>query len=105
MGLNNRAVGRIAGYILGRFVKQPSGCVPVTFATMNYLGLEQREMGLQPVLADKFRHLERMSVIEKGPDRDAMVQRVADQAKDPNIGGRNSVCRFGIDGILSKIGD
>ena len=97
VGLDNRAVGRTAGYILGRFVKQPSGRVLVTSETMNYLGLEEREMGLRSVLADKFPHLEMSSVIEKGPDRDAMVKRIADQARDPNIvgiynvGGRNSV--------------
>ena len=97
VGLDNRAVGRTAGYIMGRFVKQPSGRVLVTSETMNYLGLEEREMGLRSVLADRFPHLEASSVIEKGPDRDAMVQRIADQAKDPaivgiyNVGGRNSV--------------
>ena len=54
-------------------------------------------MGLRSVLADKLPHLETSSFIENGPDRDAMVQRVAVQAKDPNIvgidsvGGRNSV--------------
>lgn len=97
VGLDNRTVGRTAGHIQGRFEKQPSGRVLITSETMNYIGLEERKMGLRSALADKFPHLEMSSVIEKGPDRDAMVQRVADQAKDPNIvgiynvGGRNSV--------------
>ena len=97
VGLDNRTVGRTAGYVLGRFAKQPSGRVLVTSETMNYLGLEEREMGLRSVLAEKFPHLEMSSVIEKGSDRDAMVQRIADRVKDPsivgvyNVGGRNNV--------------
>ena len=39
-GLDISAVGRTAGYVPGRFVEQPSGCVPVTSETTNYLGLE-----------------------------------------------------------------
>ena len=97
VGLDNRTVGRTAGYIMGRLVKHRSGRVLVTSETMDYLGLEEREMGLRSVLAEKFPHLKMSSVIEKGPDRDAMVQRIAEQAKDHNIvgvcnvGGRNSV--------------
>ncbi len=68
-------------------MKQPSWRVLGTSETMNYLGLDERETGLRSVQADKFPHLEMSSVIEQGPDRNAMVQRVADQAKDPNIVG------------------
>ena len=78
MGLDNKSVERTAGYIPGMFEKQPSGRVPGTSETMNHLGLEVREMSLRSVPADKFPLPEMSSVIEKGPNRDSMVQPIAD---------------------------
>lgn len=97
VGLDNRTVGRTAGYLLGRLVKKPKGRILVTAETMNYLGLEEREMGLRALLLEKFPNLHMSSVVEKGGNRDTMVQRVAERLADPevvgiyNAGGRNSV--------------
>lgn len=97
VGLDNRTTGRTAGYILGRLIRRSSGLILVTTETMNFLGLEEREMGLRSVLMERFPHLQMSSVIETGISRDTMVQRVAERVADPevvgvyNVGGRNSV--------------
>lgn len=97
VGLDNRAVGRTAGYLMGKIVRKETGRILVTTETMNYLGLEEREMGLRSVLLERFPHLQMSSVVEIGGDRDTMVERVAAKVRDPdvvgvyNVGGRNSV--------------
>jgi LacI family transcriptional regulator len=96
VGLDNRTVGRTAGYIMGRLVRR-SGRVLLTAETLNYLGLEEREMGFRSILLEKFPTLEMSSVVEKGSDRALMARRITGILQDEevvgvfNAGGRNSV--------------
>lgn len=97
VGLDNRAVGRTAGYLLGRFIHENGGRILLTTESLNYVGLEEREMGLRSVLLEKFPNLELTSVIDKSGMRDTMSERLVEVLADPdvrgiyNAGGRNSV--------------
>ena len=54
-------------------------------------------MGLRSVLLEKFPNLQMSSVVENGGNREAMIERVAEKLRDPdlvgiyNAGGRNSL--------------
>jgi LacI family transcriptional regulator len=53
IGIDNRAAGRLAGYLLNRFLgKHPAGKVALFAGARSYRGHEEREMGFRHVLAE-----------------------------------------------------
>ena len=56
VGIDNRAAGRTAAYLLGRMVQQP-GPVAVLWGGQLYRGHEDREMGFRASLRRDFSHL------------------------------------------------
>jgi LacI family transcriptional regulator len=57
VGIDNRAAGRLAGHLLGRFVR-PGGREVALFAgSLSYRGHEEREMGFRHILAEEYRAL------------------------------------------------
>ena len=56
VGIDNRAAGRTAGYLLGRMVQQP-GPVAVLWGGQLYRAHEDREMGFRASLRREFFHL------------------------------------------------
>jgi LacI family transcriptional regulator len=57
-GVDNRAAGRTAGYLLGRFLGGRSGKVAILAGNPLYRSHEEREMGFRSVLRADFRELE-----------------------------------------------
>ncbi len=69
VGVDNRAAGRLAGYMLGRFLgPRPSAEVALFAGSLSYRGHEEREMGFRHVLAEDFPSLE---IVELRETRDA----------------------------------
>lgn len=70
VGIDNRAAGRLAASLLGRFL--PSGQtqeVTVFLGSLAYRGHEEREMGFRALLNDEFPHLKIDRMLEIGDDR------------------------------------
>ena len=53
VGLDNRAAGRLAGYLMGRFLRQAHGTVAVFAGSLLYRGHEERAIGFRRSLAEE----------------------------------------------------
>lgn len=70
VGIDNRAAGRLAASLLGRFL--PPGAsqgVTVFLGSLAYRGHEEREMGFRALLNEEFPHLKIERMLEIGDDR------------------------------------
>lgn len=68
VGLDNRAAGRTAGLLLGRFIGPRAGKVAMIAGSRHYRGHEEREMGFQHILEEKFPALQVMGLREGHDD-------------------------------------
>ena len=96
VGIDNRAAGRTAGYLLGRFMGRPAGKVAMLCGNLSYRGHEEREMGFRHILAEEFPGLEIVGLSEVQDDVEQSHSRARDLlAAHPdlvgiyNIGGGN----------------
>jgi LacI family transcriptional regulator len=97
VGIDNRQAGRLAGYIVGRFLGTAAPKKVALFAgSLSYRGHEEREMGFRHVLAEEFRNLSIVELHEIRDDRDkayreaaALLDRYDDLAGIYNIGAGN----------------
>ncbi|WP_159588167.1 LacI family DNA-binding transcriptional regulator [Chelativorans xinjiangense] len=97
IGIDNRAAGRLAGYLLGRFLGASGGRKVALFAgSLSYRGHEEREMGFRHILAEEFPNLEVVELREMKDDREKafleaanLLERHADLAGIYNIGAGN----------------
>lgn len=94
IGIDNRAAGRLAGYILGRFLgtKEPRK-VALFAGSLSYRGHEEREMGFRHIIAEEYPNLSIVELREVLDDREtafleasAMLDRHEDLAAIYNIG-------------------
>jgi LacI family transcriptional regulator len=98
VGVDNRAAGRLGGYLLGRFLTSPEPRKVALFAgSLSYRGHEEREMGFRHMIAEEFPHLEVVELREIRDDRQrayeeaaALLRRHPDLAGIYNIGAGNS---------------
>lgn len=98
IGIDNRAAGRLAGYLLGRFMgANRSGKVALFAGSLSYRGHEEREMGFRHILAEECPNLEIVELREMGDDRErayaeaaALLDRHRDLSAIYNIGAGNS---------------
>ena len=98
IGIDNRAAGRLGGYLLGRLLGQGGRRKIALFAgSLSYRGHEEREMGFRHIIAEEFPHLEVVELREIRDDRTrafnearALLQRHPDLAGIYNIGAGNS---------------
>jgi LacI family transcriptional regulator len=98
VGIDNRAAGRLGGYLLGRLLTSREPRKIALFAgSLSYRGHEEREMGFRHIIAEEFPHLEIVELREIRDDRrrayeeaSALLQRHPDLAGIYNIGGGNS---------------
>ncbi len=98
IGIDNRAAGRLGGYLLGRFLGHGVKRKVALFAgSLSYRGHEEREMGFRHIIADEFPDLEVVELREVRDDRDrafeeatALFRRHPDLAGIYNIGAGNS---------------
>jgi LacI family transcriptional regulator len=88
VGIDNRAAGRLAGYLLGRFLKAETGKVALFAGSLSYRGHEEREMGFRHMLRDEYPGL---SIVELREIRDdterAYSEAVALLARHPDLAG------------------
>lgn len=71
VGIDNRAAGRLAGYLIGRFLPVAQGKVALIAGTLAYRGHEEREMGFRHVLRDTFPELRIVAEreVQEDPER------------------------------------
>jgi len=77
VGIDNRAAGRLAGHLLGRFVGGRAGRVALFAGSLSYRGHEEREMGFRHLLGEDFPAL---ALVETREVRDEF-QRSYEEAK------------------------
>ena len=94
VGLDNRAAGRSAGLLLGRFIGPRSGKVAMIAGSRNYRGHEEREMGFQHIIEEKFPRLEIVGLREGHDDAEInyrqsrqLLKQYPDLVGIYNIGG------------------
>ena len=68
VGIDNRAAGRLAGHLLGRFMPRGAGEVALLAGSLSYRGHEEREMGFRHMLAEDFPELEIVALREVRDD-------------------------------------
>jgi len=68
VGLDNRAVGRTAAFLLGRFCGQKEGEVGMIAGSFSYLAHNEREMGFLSLMQESFPHLHIIGVREGHDD-------------------------------------
>jgi LacI family transcriptional regulator len=97
IGIDNRAAGRLAGFLLGRFLRADTRRKIALFAgSRSYRGHEEREMGFRHIISDEFPYLDIVELLEIRDDRSrahdeaiALLLRHPDLAGIYNIGAGN----------------
>jgi LacI family transcriptional regulator len=98
IGIDNRAAGRLAGYLLSRFLgKNPTGKVALFAGSLSYRGHEEREMGFRHVLAEMSPSLQIVELREMRDDwrrayaeAAGLLDRHPDLAAIYNVGAGNT---------------
>ena len=94
VGIDNRAAGRLAGYLLKRFVRHdPPANVALFAGSLSYRGHEEREMGFRHILAEESPDIKIVELREMLDDQDrayaeacALIERHPDLAAIYNAG-------------------
>lgn len=94
VGIDNRAAGRLAGYLVSRFLGQRAvGKVALLAGSLSYRGHEEREMGFRHVLSEMAPALEMVDLREMRDDPEkayteaaALLDRHPDLAAVYNVG-------------------
>jgi LacI family transcriptional regulator len=98
IGIDNRAAGRLAGYLLKRFMgPERPGKVALFAGSLAYRGHEEREMGFRHILAEESPNLTIVELREMLDDREkayseaaALLDRHPDLAAIYNVGAGNT---------------
>jgi LacI family transcriptional regulator len=98
IGIDNRAAGRLAGYLLKRFVsRERPGKVALFAGSLSYRGHQEREMGFRHILTEEAPNLQIVELREMLDDREkaysealTLLDRHADLAAIYNVGGGNT---------------
>jgi LacI family transcriptional regulator len=76
VGLDNRAGGRTAGYLMGRFLTGHVGTVLMLAGSPRLRDHEEREMGFRRVLSERFDNLKIITFLEDKDDDETAYQQV-----------------------------
>ncbi|HEV7253979.1 MAG TPA: LacI family DNA-binding transcriptional regulator [Mesorhizobium sp.] len=89
VGVDNRQAGRLAGYVLGRFLGREKDAQVALFAgSLSYRGHEEREMGFRHILREEFPNLRIVELREMMDDREkAFAEARALLSRHPGISG------------------
>lgn len=88
IGIDNRAAGRLAGMLLGRFAPREPRQIALFAGSLSYRGHEEREMGFRHILGEQFPHLEMVELREIHDDSErSYVETRALLARYPRLGG------------------
>ena len=103
IGIDNRAAGRLAGQLLGRFLPRGPGKIALFTGSLSYRGHEEREMGFRHILGDTRPEL---AIAELREVRDAVDRGYAEGAallgRHPDLGGIYSI-GGGVEGIARAL--
>src|ERR1700704_4218613 len=89
LGIDNRAAGNVAAYLMGRHLEGRSGAqVAVVVGSFSYRCHEDREIGFRSIMREQFESIEVLEVI-KGKDSDEATYDAARKLLQvkPNIAG------------------
>ncbi|MGV3551196.1 LacI family DNA-binding transcriptional regulator [Rhizobium sp.] len=78
VGIDNRAAGRLAGYLIGRFLPGANGKVALIAGALAYRGHEEREMGFRHIFSERFPDMEIIAPPEVREDPDRAYEEVSD---------------------------
>lgn len=87
VGVDNRAAGRLAGLLLGRFLPPGQHQVAVFIGSLAYRGHEEREMGLRAILSEDFPEIRIVGTAEVSDDRDRANAETMRLLERGDIGG------------------
>ncbi len=88
IGIDNRAGGRLAGYLLGRFMPPDRTEIALFTGSLSYRGHEEREMGFRHLIAEDFPQLRVVEFREVAENSDrAREETRALLATRPGLGG------------------
>ncbi|MBC7392476.1 MAG: LacI family DNA-binding transcriptional regulator [Variovorax sp.] len=89
IGLDNRAAGRTAGYLIGRFIgARTTAKVALIAGSRSYRAHEEREAGFQHVIDELFKRLEVVGLREGQDDAEKNYRQTrALLAQHPDLGG------------------
>lgn len=103
VGTDNRAAGRLAGYLLGRFLQGRGGKVALFAGSLSYRGHEEREMGFRHILAESYPGL---TIVELREVSDDTQQGYAEAkqllSRHPDLAGIYSI-GGGVEGIAATL--
>lgn len=92
VGIDNRAAGRLAGLLLGRFLNAGKRYkIAVFVGSLTYRGHEEREMGFRSMLAEDFPELEIVHFAEVSDDRAKAYQQTKQLLERADIDGIYSI--------------
>ncbi len=107
VGIDNRAAGRLSGYLLGRLMRAEGREVALFAGSLSYRGHEEREMGFRHILAEEYPALKVVELREVRDDAEraysearALLAAYPRLAGLYNIGGGNR----GIARALEEVG-
>jgi len=102
VGLDNRAAGRTAGYLIGRLLPAPAQ-VAILWGGEMFINQEMREIGFRSIMRSQFRHLEVLDTVsgDDNPDR-SFLQVQALIARYPHLGGIYNV-GGGTEGVVRAL--
>jgi LacI family transcriptional regulator len=99
VGIDNRAAGRLAGYLLGRLLRGSAGKVALFAGSLSYRGHEEREMGFRHVLAESYPGLTIVDLREVSDDtRQGYAEAKLLLSRYPDLAGIYSI-GGGVEGI------
>jgi LacI family transcriptional regulator len=105
IGLDNRAAGRTAGYLMGRFLAGSKGTVLMLAGSPQLRDHEEREMGFRRVLGERFANLKIVSYLEDKDDDETAHQQVKKVIHDyPDLVGIYDI-GAGTQGIAQAIAE
>ncbi|WP_284946693.1 LacI family DNA-binding transcriptional regulator [Acidisoma cladoniae] len=94
VGIDNRAAGRLAGYLLGRFLPKAPAKIALFAGSLSYRGHEEREMGFRHIVSEAYPDLSVVELREVNDDTGrgyeeakALLGKYADIAGIYSIGG------------------
>ena len=97
VGVDNRAAGRLAGYLMRRFVGAAPAEVALFAGSLSYRGHEEREMGFRHLIAEEAPNLRIVALREMKDDAErayaeacSLLDSYPDLGAIYNIGGGNS---------------
>ncbi len=96
IGIDNRAAGRLSGYLLGRLLPRTPSKLALFAGSMSYRGHEEREMGFRHILRESYGNLSVVELREVHDDDGAaytearaLLRQYPDLAGIYNIGAGN----------------